>query len=317
MLIFVVALPAEARPIVDRFAMKQVAREGALRVYGVADGEPDISGPDPINLVVSGVGRAAAARAVDFADGYFKGSAAPAWLNVGVCGHRDREVGSAWLTSSIEDGDSGRRWYPHPIKVEGLARHELRTVDRPESDYPDGSLYDMEASGFCEAALCASSVELVQCVKIVSDNLVEPAESVNAKKVTRLIEGRIEEITAAAAQLIDMAAEAGRSRAKPELLDRILGHWHFTQTERHQVERALRRLAALGDPGPNGIGNLLDRAAKHERGSKLLADLRDHVESLALESGLGDSAPDSEFDSQSESEPDPSPQPTEINRTSP
>lgn len=318
MLIIVVALPAEARSIINRFAMKQLARAGSLRVYGAGDEKLrtaglKAAGPEAVGLVVSGIGKAATARAVEFADEFFSDAPARAWLNVGICGHRDCEVGSAWLASSIEDAESGERRHPHPIKVKGLAGLALRTVDRPESDYPDGALYDMEASGFCEAAMRLASVELVQCIKVVSDNLAERIETVNAAKIGKLIENRMNEIEAAAAELNDMAAEVGRARAKPALLDRVLGQWRFTQTERHQVEKVLRRLAALGDPAPagigTGIGELLDRATGNERGSELLANLRNHVEGLALESDLSNS--ESDFKTESDAAP------ADIDRASP
>ena len=101
MLNLVIALSCEARPLVERFRLEARETAGDYRVFTGrrSDGED-------ISLIVSGVGKAAAAGAV----GYLMGKlgtgnttsgrgdlVTPAWLSVGMAGHGEREVGEVVL----------------------------------------------------------------------------------------------------------------------------------------------------------------------------------------------------------------------------
>ena len=52
-------------------------------------------------------------------------------------------------------------------------------------------LRDMEAAGFYSAALQYAPPDRIYCLKVVSDNLRQPASEINARMVSRLIENRL------------------------------------------------------------------------------------------------------------------------------
>ena len=75
---FVVALRAEARPLIDRYRLEP-ADDGAFRCFH-GSGR---------SLVISGVGKVAAAAAT----ACLHEKPLDVWVNVGIAGHRDRAPG--------------------------------------------------------------------------------------------------------------------------------------------------------------------------------------------------------------------------------
>ncbi|MFQ5351318.1 MAG: hypothetical protein ACE5EG_12825, partial [Thermoanaerobaculia bacterium] len=188
MIRLVVALPAEARPLIRRFGLEWVD-----------DGELTVWRAERISLVVSGVGRKAAVAAVaTLAAG--EGPRECAWLNVGIAGHRTLAVGEVVLAHKVVDAGGGRAWYPPLVFEPPCGTATVTTVDRPETGYPKETVYEMEAAGFCSAAARFSSAELIQVVKVISDNAAAPPERLTARRVEELIEGATETIALIAEQ---------------------------------------------------------------------------------------------------------------------
>jgi nucleoside phosphorylase len=174
---FVVALPAEAKPIAAFFDLRRQAPHGDFPVYRGGS----------VSLVVSGVGKAAAAAATEFLHGLDGAQDKPIWINLGIAGHGDLPIGEALLARSITDAASGSRWHP-PLMVDLPLRTEnLITLDQPAFDYGRSAAFDMEASGFLPTALRFTRPELVHCFKVVSDNRDSPAGAINRKRVSAWI----------------------------------------------------------------------------------------------------------------------------------
>lgn len=95
----------------------------------------------------------------------------------------------------------------------------VTTVDRPETGYGEETIYEMEAAGFCAAAARLVSAELIQVIKVVSDNAAAPPSGLTAKRVEELIEGRIETIAHIAEQTAELAS---RPALRPDDLGRGL-----------------------------------------------------------------------------------------------
>jgi nucleoside phosphorylase len=199
----VVALPAEARPLIRRF--------GLARVDG---GEFPIWHAAETSLVISGVGRAAAASAVACLAGD-EPPAEAAWINVGIAGHRALPLGEVVLAHKVADRTGGRAWCPPLVFEPPCATATVTTVDRPETGYPEETVYEMEAAGFCSAAAQFASAELIQVVKVISDNAAAPPDRLTSGRVEELIEARIETI----ALIIEQTAGLAR-----ELVARRTGH---------------------------------------------------------------------------------------------
>jgi hypothetical protein len=235
MIRIVTALPAEARPLLNHFGLKARMPQGMFPVF---EGED-------MALVVCGVGKASAAAAVAHLHGITGGRADRVWLNLGIAGHPTHRPGEALLAHSIRDRASGRRWYPPQVMEPPCGGAPVVSVDVPETDYPEDALYDMEAAGFYPTATRCATGELVQCLKIVSDNRQAPPGRLDARAVEALVAAQLDLIARVLASLGALAREGLGGDGLAERVGGFTAHWGFSVTQRHRLERILRRHAAL------------------------------------------------------------------------
>ena len=205
MIQLVVALPAEARPLVSHLALERDSEPSRFKIYR----------RDDIALVLSGIGRAGAAAAAEHLFAHTGERRDAFWLNVGVAGHATREVGEPILAHKVVEAASGRSWYPQWVLDRPCATGEVRTVDRVEEAYPLDALYDMEASGFFRAASRFATVELVQAQKVVSDNRAQGTTEITARRVEVLIEGSLGVVDELIAGGGALARQLAARRAEP------------------------------------------------------------------------------------------------------
>lgn len=222
----VTALHCEARPLIDFFALKCWSEAGGFQIYR----------SDKVSLIVSGIGKLSAATAV----GYLQSlSPHKCWLNVGVAGHRNATLGSPFLANAIHDSHLERTLYPAFVFTPPCPTASVMTVDRPENDYMEDSLYEMEAYGFHRAATRFTTIELVHCLKIVSDNPSNPTHQVNKAKVTGWITEQIPLIEKIYHEL------NGLHPTHEVDLAPYLERWHFTVTQRHSLRTLLEKWHAI------------------------------------------------------------------------
>jgi nucleoside phosphorylase len=195
----VVALPAEAKPIASGFDLKRVPANGGFPVYRHQNTALVVSAPGKINSAV-------ATAYLGTVGGCVKDAI---WVNIGVAGHAERGVGEVLLAHSITDGGSGRCWHPAQCPGGHCPSDSLVTLDQPDLSYRRNAMVDMEAAGFYPAACRFSPVELVQTLKVISDNRSETARGLSAKRVQRLVEGSLDTLEALIARLVECAGGLG------------------------------------------------------------------------------------------------------------
>ena len=261
----IVALPAEARPIIDHFGLDEDAGSDPYRIYsGVG-----------MSLLISGIGAQKSAAAVAYAAARREGGASLGWINIGVAGHCEYARGTAVLANRILERRTGQTWYPQLVFESPVLTGSVTTVDEPESNYPGIAVYEMEAAGFFGEAVRHSTTELVHVLKIVSDNLHEPLGRVTHKLVESLIRSRLGDIDAVTnivrSLVEDFASRCGNLGPQ---LSRCREKWHFTTTQDRQLKKLLQRLDTVGYQDPvllEGLGHL--RTA-----DEVLAALRGQLE---------------------------------------
>ena len=231
----VVALHSEAKPLIARFGLRASAEAEGFKLF-LGDG---------IALIVSGIGRIAAAAATAYLQGFLEGGRNCAWVNIGIGGHATETLGGAFLAHRIIEAASGRCWYPSLIIDHSGSTAEVVTVDAPEVDYPMDAVYDMEASGFYPTATRFSTSELVQVVKVVSDNRESSLDQLTPGRIEALIVDRLEVIEAVIERTTALAQEARGLGLEPANFTRVLERWHFTVSERHRLRRLLQRYQVL------------------------------------------------------------------------
>ena len=232
MLCLVVALAAEARPLL-----------AFHRLQGVSDHPYRICAGEQTHLIVSGVGKIAAAAATAYLRALI-GDTPAAWLNIGIAGHGSQAVGTPLLAHKIVDAASGKPFYPTFTAPPPCRTTLLHTVDRAQPATGDVA-YDMEASGFCEAAQRFATSERVHCLKVVSDNPQSPYQTLNAEKVEALIETQLDAVAQVGEHLRALSQQLHALHADPPGLAELTTRWQFTTTQQHQLRGLLARWQAL------------------------------------------------------------------------
>ena len=234
-----VALNCEAKPLIDFYRLKKVmdkpfplfARQGMN-----------------IEVVITGIGALAMSTAVGWIAGY-QGSVAPnsvtrIWLNIGIAGHADRAVGEiVRVHSYINAGDLRSEYSPQTAKWVGDS-DALMSVNAPTSDYPDQAMVDMEGGAFYGAAKIFSSAELIESVKVISDNQNNNVESLNAAKISQLIAPHV--------QIIDQLMINLRSLASCDVVTSVVSpltlptsDLRITHSQQQQLQRLLHAASVL------------------------------------------------------------------------
>jgi adenosylhomocysteine nucleosidase len=223
------ALPCEAKPIIDFYRLKKDTSIKSFAVF--SDNE--------ICLAITGIGKTAMAAGIAYTQALFSSASNPVMLNIGIAGHKDHPIGSVFLIDKIADGDSDRRYYPQLVFTPPCPTNSLQTASKPHFTYPPSQLCDMEASAFYETATRFTSGELIQCLKIVSDNESCPAHNIQPKQVSELISAQLSTIATILTKLTQLAELIN----PPEFaqFDQILSKYHFTVNEQIQFKKLLSR----------------------------------------------------------------------------
>lgn len=242
------ALPCEAAPLVAHFKLKKDTSIWPFAVYGNND----------ICLTVTGLGKNAMAAAVAYSQARLSVTEPPVLVNIGIAGHSDCALGSVWLIDKITDTDSHKRYYPPLVFTPPCATMSIKTASIPQPDYLHGELCDMEASAFYETAIRFTTGELVQCVKVISDNNLSPVANIQPKQVSAWIAEQLPVIEALLETLRDLAQTITVS--EPPLFKRMLQRLHFTANEQIQLKNLICRWQVLSNQQALVIDEELNKA---------------------------------------------------------
>lgn len=229
-----VALPCEAKPLIEHFKLKKELSITAFSIYRNSN----------LTLTVTGIGKSAMAAGVAYSLALFPSPALPVLLNIGIAGHATHDLGSVFSTDKIVDQDSGRSYYPQLVTTPVCSTLTVTTVSRPQPDYPTAaSLYEMEAAAFYETAIRFSSSELIQCIKVISDNKHNPTEQIKPAQVSLWIQGALPVIEEYAQQLSRLALLD--KSIEENHFDEISAQWRFSSNEKLQLKSLLNKRAVL------------------------------------------------------------------------
>ncbi len=209
MINLVVALKCEAMPLVEHFRLRRRHTTGEISIYS----------QEQLRLVVTGPGKTAAAAGTALLHAMGNGTE-QLWMNIGIAGHRDLEVGTGVRATCIVDYVSGHRWYPlTAVPLCGTGK-TICTVDAPELRFPGDMVYDMEASGFSAAAARLGHGEMIQCYKVISDNRATGTGAVTPAAVEALVGPHVSGIAQGLNALV-AAIDAATSLHNSEQLIRV------------------------------------------------------------------------------------------------
>ena len=229
-----VALPCEAKPLVEYFNLKKQLAIKPFDVYLNKD----------ICLTVTGLGKSAMAAGVAYTQALLSSNKPVFLLNLGVAGHHSFALGDLYLITKIMDADSQRSYYPFSLFSLPCSPATVQTVSKPVLAYDPVSLSDMEASAFYETATRFVSSEYVFCLKVISDNQSSSFENIQAKQVSEWIANYLSVIE----ELLNLAIKQAQLRKispNKVFLDLLMDQYYFTVNEREQLKSLIEKWDVL------------------------------------------------------------------------
>lgn len=257
------ALPCEAQPLIQHFKLTELKQYDLFRLYQADDKE--------ISLTITGIGKLNAASAVSYHHACIKTYKSDIWLNIGIAGHQELNIGEARLANKIIDEQNNSTWYPQIIFKVPCKSTTLKSLDTPSTSYED-CMFDMEASAYYQMALRLGTAELIHCFKVVSDNSEQPARKINTANINKLIALHFTTIDKLIESLKPLSEELISIHAEPENYHRFIERWHFTQSEKIQLSRLLKQWSVLSIRE-----NINEILADAKSGKNVLSLLRDKI----------------------------------------
>jgi adenosylhomocysteine nucleosidase len=238
MISFLLALNSEAKPLVDFYRLKKTG-QGPFAHFVSPDSSIEVE------LLVVGIGALSTAAGVAWLAGKTP-MRNRVWLNLGVAGHADMPLGEIALVHGSADSAQSRAHYPPQVAKWAQSTAACLSFNSPCTDYPGDALVDMEAHAFFNTAIKFSSSEIVQSLKVVSDNRDSNIEDLNATKITALISPHVETIVAFAKALQALAV---RGLALVDNAEFPQTEWleclRTTHSQRRQVLELMRKAFVL------------------------------------------------------------------------
>lgn len=240
MIIIVVAMYCEAKPIIEHFGLKKLLPAHRLDVYA----------SNGVSMIISGIGMIKSAVAATYMLTGKNPSDISGIINLGICGSVSTEVGigTPVLFNKIVNTETNRAFYPDMIAVDGFTEGALHSFSSPvtrECIIPSGTEYaDMEAAGFIEASSAFLPLHKVYCLKVVSDYL--ESKCPDTDKVNRLIYDNICSFERLISMVHKLNKSGGDILTGPDydLMNSIADKLMLSVTMRYQL-RDLARLYAI------------------------------------------------------------------------
>lgn len=242
--LLIVALPAEARPLIDHFKLKSVESD-VYRRYS----------SESIALVETGIGKLNAAGATAATLGVLKQvqGRLPVCLNVGLAGSA-LPIGTLLTAHSVVDQASGKKWFPQLTwksnQSSKTSSVQVLTVDAPREEYESTIAFDMEAAGVFSSAVKFTTLEFIQSLKIVSDNTESPVSAINKSFASDLIEQQRDSIEHAVIQLTSLANALPDTQASTQLLNNLCRNIRCSATQKSILQSLLRQYQTCFDTLP-------------------------------------------------------------------
>ncbi|MBB64139.1 MAG: hypothetical protein CMO81_03665 [Waddliaceae bacterium] len=238
MINFVVACPGEARALINFYGLKRSSTQSLFPIY---EG-------DEIRLIESGIGQIKAAAATAYLIGRYSEPKHEVWINIGIGGHPTLELGETRIAHKLFCSTNRATFYPVHVTPLPYPSTTVHTVDKPEENYPDNVIYEMEATAFYSIANRVSPAELVHCVKVVSDNRESHWKDLDHERVSKMIVQALPKLSSWFKSLKELSLELKNLEKEPRSYKNLLEIFHFTKTQEIELRDLLRQREVLSLP---------------------------------------------------------------------
>ena len=233
---WVVALKVEAEIILDEYNMNFDPEFTLFQVFRNFE--------KTRWLILSGVGRHNSAAATTYLYMISKASRSTCWINLGIAGSGKGHYGDLCLVNKISNNDSSNT-YPATMPKVTFHKMNLFTSDVPLTDYTLHELIDMEGSAFYDITNKLSGREFICLMKVISDGPNNDIEDLNKFKIRELINLNIANIKTIVSYYEKLSMDQYQIIQQPKILSKILSQWHFSVSQKHQLENLIKRINTL------------------------------------------------------------------------
>ena len=233
---WVVALKVEAEIILDEYNMNFDPEFTLFQVFRNFE--------KTRWLILSGVGRHNSAAATTYLYMISKASRSTCWINLGIAGSGKGHYGDLCLVNKISNNDSSNT-YPATMPKVTFHKMNLFTSDVPLTDYTLHELIDMEGSAFYDITNKLSGREFICLMKVISDGPNNDIEDLNKFKIRELIKLNIANIKTIVSYYEKLSMDQYQIIQQPKILSEILSQWHFSVSQKHQLENLIKRINTL------------------------------------------------------------------------
>jgi hypothetical protein len=230
MFFITIALLEEAKPLIEFYKLKSLQNK-----------KFNIFRNENIVLIVTGVGKLKASIATTYLSCLFK-SEINSYLNIGIAGHANLEIGKLIWVEKIADESIKKNYFPTLLVDVKIPTKSLMTVDKLKEDYEFDFVYDMEGSGFFEAALKFTYVDLIHSLKIISDNKFFKFKELSKEKIYDLISQNLENIDVFIKKLMSLKSKIQANDIEISSLEE---KFRLTQYEKDQIKNLIWKIKAL------------------------------------------------------------------------
>ena len=236
---WVIALKEEAEIIITRFKMSLLSQITVFPIFKNFDGTHW--------LILSGIGRHNAAAATLYLYEKSKAAKWTSWINLGIAGCGKGNYGDLCLVDKIINNSNSKTTFPDTMKRSILARMELLTTDVPIINYNSKELIDMEGAAFYDVASKIASRELIGLLKVISDGPSNDIKKLNKSNISNLIKSNISDINNVISYYELLSLTEQKIINKSDLFFKIFNQWHFTVSQKFQLDSLVRRINTFGN----------------------------------------------------------------------
>ena len=231
----ITAFLQEAKPVIELLNLQKVEVPSPFKLY---KGEIH-------NLVISGPGEENTTQAVSFLHGHLPSLFTP-WLNIGLAGHGSENIGNALQVVKCIDENSGRSTFPPQLYTSIFPKTILKTVQHPSNEYLSGHAYDMEGFSFFQTATRFSTNELVQSVKIISDNPGKPFSEFSKSETESLISPHLPNLLLLIEEMEKSSKSLQPKQEFIQLFQNLISLFSYSETQIFQLKKHLHHAFAIG-----------------------------------------------------------------------
>ena len=229
---FVVALEAEASPIIEDYGLKRIHEINLFKVYKTKSGNHW--------LIVSGIGSINAAAASIFLYQYSNANKYSFWFNIGIAGYFTGPAGEIFLVDKILDEVTCQTHFPRSALTKKIKRDELLTVSKPREPLSTSRLIDMEGFSFFDIVNRFAFKEMIAVLKVVSDFPGYGYTKISRNIASNLIGNVLPDIREFVLEAEEISYKEFLRLRNPVSYAEVISKVKFTETQSKILEKLVR-----------------------------------------------------------------------------